>query len=216
MTDLKNGDLVYVSDISEEDALASKIKWTYVGEYRGAFFVTGLRSTMLTKWGHVVEIPKESVCSNLELYIKRTVFVDRLAASVNDLQKLGAYKYGLGLTNASRLTVNGSGYDPATKTYIKKPVSVTAYQWFGITPHQKDQVRDVDYYRKPEKDGLAPCPHCIHIRGNHGWIDTLEGGHKVCPGDFIITGVKGEKYPCKPDIFRQTYFTQDDYAKSVG
>lgn len=40
---------------------------------------------------------------------------------------------------------------------------------------------------------------------DHGWIDTLEGGHIVCPGDFIITGVKGERYPCKPDIFAATY-----------
>ena len=39
----------------------------------------------------------------------------------------------------------------------------------------------------------------------HGWIDTLEGGHIVCPGDWIITGVKGEHYPCKPDIFEMTY-----------
>ena len=39
----------------------------------------------------------------------------------------------------------------------------------------------------------------------HGWIDTLEAGHNVCPGDWIITGVKGERYPCKPDIFEQTY-----------
>jgi hypothetical protein len=40
---------------------------------------------------------------------------------------------------------------------------------------------------------------------DHGWIDTLEGGHNVCPGDWIITGVKGEHYPCKPDIFAATY-----------
>ena len=39
----------------------------------------------------------------------------------------------------------------------------------------------------------------------HGWIDTPEGGHIVCPGDYIITGVQGEYYPCKPDIFAQTY-----------
>jgi hypothetical protein len=39
----------------------------------------------------------------------------------------------------------------------------------------------------------------------HGWVDTLEGGHIVCPGDYIITGVKGEHYPCKPDIFAMTY-----------
>src|SRR5690606_28069754 len=34
-------------------------------------------------------------------------------------------------------------------------------------------------------------------------------GHKVCPGDWIITGVKGERYPCKPDIFAQTYEPAD-------
>jgi len=36
-------------------------------------------------------------------------------------------------------------------------------------------------------------------------IDTLEGQHRVSPGDWIITGVAGEKYPCKPHIFEQTY-----------
>jgi len=47
--------------------------------------------------------------------------------------------------------------------------------------------------------------YCSHIMHNHGWIDTLEGGHIVCPGDWIITGVKGEHHPCKPDIFEMTY-----------
>jgi hypothetical protein len=36
-------------------------------------------------------------------------------------------------------------------------------------------------------------------------IKTLEGEHRAEPGDMIITGVKGERYPCKPDIFVQTY-----------
>lgn len=36
-------------------------------------------------------------------------------------------------------------------------------------------------------------------------IDTLEGEMHVSVGDWIITGVKGEKYPCKPDIFEATY-----------
>ena len=40
---------------------------------------------------------------------------------------------------------------------------------------------------------------------DHGWVDTLEGGHIVCPKDWIITGVNGEHYPCKPDIFEMTY-----------
>lgn len=38
-----------------------------------------------------------------------------------------------------------------------------------------------------------------------GYIETLEGGHLVTPGDWIIKGVKGEFYPCKPDIFAATY-----------
>lgn len=37
------------------------------------------------------------------------------------------------------------------------------------------------------------------------WIATLEGFHEVTPGDWIIRGIKGEFYPCKPDIFEATY-----------
>lgn len=36
-------------------------------------------------------------------------------------------------------------------------------------------------------------------------IKTLEGWMKISPGDYIITGVAGERYPCKPDIFARTY-----------
>lgn len=36
-------------------------------------------------------------------------------------------------------------------------------------------------------------------------IDTLEGKMKASPGDWIITGVNGEQYPCKPDVFEKTY-----------
>jgi hypothetical protein len=36
-------------------------------------------------------------------------------------------------------------------------------------------------------------------------IPTLEGNMRANPGDWIITGVKGERYPCKPDIFKKTY-----------
>lgn len=42
------------------------------------------------------------------------------------------------------------------------------------------------------------------------WVDTLEGRHRVTLGDWIITGVKGEKYPCKPDIFEMTYERVED------
>ena len=41
------------------------------------------------------------------------------------------------------------------------------------------------------------------------FIDTLEGKMKASPGDWIITGVHGEKYPCKPDVFELTYEAGD-------
>lgn len=41
-------------------------------------------------------------------------------------------------------------------------------------------------------------------------IETLEGVMWVSPGDWVITGVKGERYPCKPDIFEATYEPADD------
>lgn len=63
----------------------------------------------------------------------------------------------------------------------------------------------VRYFRRPDVEGGLACTHCGNRMHDHGWIDTLEGGHIVCPGDWVITGVKGERYPCKPDIFEQTY-----------
>jgi len=89
--------------------------------------------------------------------------------------------------------------------YRKKPVVIEAYQWFEVSPYVEGVERDVDYYRTPELDGQNPCKHCGTIMHWHGWIDTLEGGHIVCPKDWIITGVKGEIYPCKPDVFESTY-----------
>jgi hypothetical protein len=45
-------------------------------------------------------------------------------------------------------------------------------------------------------------------------IETLEGTMRAHVGDYIITGVRGEKYPCKPDIFEQTYEPADAPAAS--
>jgi hypothetical protein len=92
--------------------------------------------------------------------------------------------------------------------YRKKPVVIDAIQWFEIGDHP--QVNR--YFANPQNRTVEGkhfasqlCEKCNKSRGEHGWIDTLEGGHIVCPGDWIITGVKGEHYPCKPDIFEATY-----------
>ncbi len=110
--------------------------------------------------------------------------------------------------------------------YIKKPIIIDADQWFQVSYKQSTvkgkydtEVLGVGYYRHPDISGDTKCKHCDEIMHKHGWIDTLEGGHIVCPGDFIITGIKGEKYPCKPDIFKETYdsITEEDikYAKEL-
>ena len=84
--------------------------------------------------------------------------------------------------------------------FRKKPVVIEATQWDKNGDHPT-----VRRYRHPVVGGATPCKHCGNTMHIHGWIDTLEGGHIVCPGDWIITGVKGEHYPCKPDIFEATY-----------
>lgn len=94
--------------------------------------------------------------------------------------------------------------------YRKKPVVIEATQWHTNGDHPDDGGADTEgevvrYFRHPGVPGDEVCGKCRLHMGNHGWIDTLEGGHIVCPGDFIITGIQDERYPCKPDIFAATY-----------
>ena len=100
--------------------------------------------------------------------------------------------------------------------YVKKPIIVEAERWFQATydreaghgfssEHSAIYHLNVGYYRHPKVSGKKICEHCSHTMHDHGWMDTLEGGHTVCPGDWIIRGIAGEMYPCKPDIFDATY-----------
>lgn len=109
--------------------------------------------------------------------------------------------------------------------FRKKPIVIEAIQWFknGDHPLDKSEMISINncdafltegkivrYFRTPSLPGDTICSHCKDIMHNHGWIDTLEGKHVVCPGDWIITGIKNEKYPCKPDIFEATYEPVED------
>lgn len=89
--------------------------------------------------------------------------------------------------------------------FVKKPVVIEATQWNKPGDHPQVVLAFFDANGKcrwSEGD-----PKEINVYGcRKGWyISTLEGGHEVTPGDWIITGVKGEHYPCKPDIFEMTY-----------
>ncbi len=86
------------------------------------------------------------------------------------------------------------------KKYRKKPIVIEAGQW-----HEAPDHSEVVPYLFPDSYGNESCVHCTKPLQGHGWIDTLEGGHIVCPGDWIIKGIQGEFYPCKPDIFEATY-----------
>jgi len=82
--------------------------------------------------------------------------------------------------------------------YRKKPIVIEAWKWpENEVPEAKISMIDSDFN--------WTCKECGHLAHEHGNCPTLEGYHIVCPGDMIIKGVKGDFYPCKPDIFEMTY-----------
>jgi hypothetical protein len=72
--------------------------------------------------------------------------------------------------------------------YTKKPVTIEALQWTGDNRKELFDFCDQSY-----------------MNGDELRIQTLEGSMIASIGDYIIKGVKGEFYPCKPDIFELTY-----------
>lgn len=78
--------------------------------------------------------------------------------------------------------------------YRKKPVEIEAVLWDG------NKVSEVTpWISEALENGV------IIRYGDKVLIFTLEGKLYANPGDYIIKGVKGELYPCKPDIFNATY-----------
>lgn len=84
--------------------------------------------------------------------------------------------------------------------YRKKPVEVEAFQWTG----DKDQEAEPVWMSEALRSGKA-----VVYRDEHSApemvVSTLEGYMTARIGDYIIRGIKGELYPCKPDIFAETY-----------
>lgn len=86
--------------------------------------------------------------------------------------------------------------------YRKKPVVIDAWQ-FDAPMFQK----------QPAWFGHAMMAGKMFYQGGeHPYytIKTLEGEMRANPGDWIVRGIKGELYPCKPDIFAATYEAADD------
>ena len=90
--------------------------------------------------------------------------------------------------------------------YRKKPVVIEAVQWNGTNLEEiKEFVGDSLIYETFDVEwGDGEDILTITPTIDMG-IKTLEGTHICSNGDYIIKGVQGEFYPCKPDIFMQTY-----------
>lgn len=81
------------------------------------------------------------------------------------------------------------------KEYIKRPVVVEALQWTGENIEELIEFADDTMF---------------FAYSEGPFFETLEGTMKACEGDYIIKGVKGEFYPCKPEIFEETYAEIED------
>ena len=79
--------------------------------------------------------------------------------------------------------------------YRKKPVEIDAVQWVSDNIEQVYEMLGDNLIINTDKD-KDEVKH---------FINTLEGKMEMSWGDYIIKGVKGEFYPCKPDIFELTY-----------
>lgn len=87
----------------------------------------------------------------------------------------------------------------SVKIYRKKPVEIAAVQYTGDNP---DELQ-------------AFCEGQIQPTDDGPVISTLEGVMRVSLGDFVIRGVKGEMYPCKPDIFEASYDWTGDIVRQI-
>lgn len=83
--------------------------------------------------------------------------------------------------------------------YKKKPVAVEAFQYDGDLKGADGKYYVPDWAAEAYEKGI------MYYDLTELFINTLEGTHHVSVGDYIIQGLKGELYPCKPDIFVKTY-----------
>lgn len=82
------------------------------------------------------------------------------------------------------------------RAYKKKPVTIHALQWTG------DNLEEI-------REFVGESLEVFFFKNTIG-IKTLEGTMAATAGSYIIRGVRGEFYPCQPDIFEETYYEVED------
>lgn len=94
------------------------------------------------------------------------------------------------------------------KKFRKKPVVIEAIQW-DRSPRTLHIMNQSGFDQTNYGEKLTDVPMIINDLN----IQTLEGNLQVLDGDWIIKGINGEIYPCKPDIFEKTYeLVEEDNA----
>lgn len=92
---------------------------------------------------------------------------------------------------------------------IKKPIVVECFQYDGDLVNSDGEYYIPDWAIEAYEEGK------MYFEGTYAsacelFISTLEEDHHVSVGDYVIRGVHGELYPCKPDIFEETYEIVED------
>lgn len=103
-----------------------------------------------------------------------------------------------------------------TPTHTKKPVNVRAFVFNGhIDCLDQDHVNAKLIKCDSTFDD---CVHCKHPIESHAYINTISGEAIVCPGDYVINNPQFPEdfYPCKPDVFNETYDSLDEESTTVN
>lgn len=103
-----------------------------------------------------------------------------------------------------------------TPTHTKKPVNVRAFVFNG---HVDCLDQDHVNAKLIKCDNtFDDCVHCEHPIESHAYIKTLSGEAVVCPGDYVINNPQFPEdfYPCKPNIFNETYYALDEDSTTVN
>ena len=89
--------------------------------------------------------------------------------------------------------------------YRKKPIEIEAIQYTGCNELEIADFMRVSIYELYTRVDVVLRADGDYRKNSHIYINTPEGVMTANYGDYIIKGVKGEFYPCKPDIFDETY-----------
>lgn len=148
--------------------------------------------------GHITELPEEWLFADKKEAVKK--IIECLEKRLADERKYCAFFQGkIDYFQSANFQMRYMGETLNMKKYRKKPVVIEAIQWNGIN------LEELKWFMKEKFKGTSVSETTFELQ-----IPTLEGTMSASLGDYIIRGVKGEFYPCKPDIFEATYEPVED------